>query len=60
MTAIGFAVAWAGYAVFMLGYCWLRDYNVTVPDLLKAQWPGGAQHTDAVGARTQGAKTAGR
>lgn len=40
MTAIGFGVAWAGFAVFMLGYCWVRDYNVTLPDLLKSTWPG--------------------
>jgi len=40
MTAIGFAVAWAGYTVFMWGYCLVRDYNVTVPDLFKATWPG--------------------
>jgi len=40
MTAIGFGVAWAGYAVFMWGYCLVRDYNVTVPDLFRVVWPG--------------------
>ena len=40
MVAIGFGLAWAGYATFMWGYCLVRDYNVTVPDLFKAVWPG--------------------
>ena len=40
MVAIGFALAWAGYTVGMWGYCLVRDYNVTVPDLFKAVWPG--------------------
>lgn len=40
MVALGFGVAWAGYTVFMWGYCLVRDYNVTVPDLFKATWPG--------------------
>ena len=40
MIAIGFGVAWAGYAAFMWGYCLVRDYNVTVPDLFKSVWPG--------------------
>ena len=42
MTAIGLGLAWAGYTVFMWGYCLVRDYNVTVPDLFKASWPGAA------------------
>lgn len=40
MIALGFAVAWAGYTTFMWGYCLVRDYDVTVPDLFKATWPG--------------------
>lgn len=40
MTAIGLGLAWAGYTVFMWGYCLVRDYNVTVADLFKASWPG--------------------
>jgi hypothetical protein len=40
MIAIGLGLAWAGYTVFMWGYCLVRDYNVTVPDLFKASWPG--------------------
>ena len=40
MIALGFGVAWAGYAAFMFGYCLFRDYNVTVPDLFKSVWPG--------------------
>lgn len=42
MTAIGFGVAWAGFAVAILGYCWVRDYNVTVTDLFRTTWPGSA------------------
>jgi hypothetical protein len=40
MIAIGLGLAWAGYTVFMWGYCLVRDYDVTVPDLFKASWPG--------------------
>ena len=40
MIAIGFGVAWLGYAVVSWGYCLVRDYNVTFPDLFKATWPG--------------------
>jgi hypothetical protein len=40
MIAIGFGVAWLGYAVVSWGYCLVRDYNVTFGDLFKATWPG--------------------
>jgi hypothetical protein len=40
MIAIGFGVAWLGYAVVSWGYCLIRDYNVTFTDLFKATWPG--------------------
>jgi hypothetical protein len=40
MVAIGLGLAWAGYTVFMWGYCLVRDYNVTIPDLFKTTWPG--------------------
>ena len=40
MIPIGLGLAWAGYTVFMWGYCLVRDYNVTVADLFKASWPG--------------------
>lgn len=43
MIAIGFGVTLAGYAVFLLGYCWVRDYNVTPADLFHTTWPGGSQ-----------------
>ena len=52
MIALGFGVAWAGYAVFMLGYCWVRDYDVTVPDLFRSVWPGGPKHTGSTAAGT--------
>lgn len=40
MVAIGFALAWAGYALTMWGYCLVRDYNVTIPGLFAATWGG--------------------
>jgi hypothetical protein len=40
MIAIGFGLAWAAYAAGMWGYCLVKDYNVTFPDLFKATWPG--------------------
>ena len=40
MVAIGFGVAWLGYAAISWCYCLVRDYNVTVQDLLKGTWPG--------------------
>jgi hypothetical protein len=40
MIAIGFGVAWLGYVVLSWGYCLVKDYNVTFPDLFKATWPG--------------------
>lgn len=40
MIALGLAVVWVGYTVAIWGYCLVRDYNVTVPDLFKATWPG--------------------
>ena len=40
MVPIGLGLAWAGYAVFMWGYSLVRDYDVTIPDLFKATWPG--------------------
>jgi len=52
MIAIGFGVALAGYAVFMLGYCWARDYNVTPAALFKTAWPGAAAHTGPASAGT--------
>ena len=45
MIAIGFGLAWAGYAIGMWGYCLVRDYNVTFADLFKATWPGLAAGT---------------
>ena len=50
MTAIGFAVAWAGYAIAIWGYCLVRDYDVTLPQLFKAAWPGAGTTTAAAAA----------
>lgn len=40
MTAIGVGVAFAGYAAGMWGYCLIRGYNVTGPQLFRLVWPG--------------------
>jgi len=40
MIPIGFGLAWLGFAGVMWGYCLIKDYNVTFPDLFKATWPG--------------------
>ena len=40
MIAIGFGVAWLGYALLAWGYCLVRDYDVTIGDLIKGTWPG--------------------
>jgi hypothetical protein len=42
MIPIGLGLAWAGYAAMIWGYCLIKDYNVTFPDLFKATWPGGS------------------
>lgn len=41
MIAIGMLITWAGYSGVMWGYCLLRDYNVTVPQLFGNAWPAG-------------------
>lgn len=41
MMAVALAVAWAGYAVGMWGYCLVRGYDVPFSGVLKPVWPGG-------------------
>jgi hypothetical protein len=40
MTAIGVGVAFLGYAGGVWGYCLIRGYNVTGPQLFRLTWPG--------------------
>ncbi len=40
MIPIGVGVAFLGYAAGIWGYCLIRGYNVTGPDLFKMKWPG--------------------
>jgi hypothetical protein len=43
MTAIGVGVAFLGYAAGVWGYCLIRGYNVTGPQLFRLVWPGPAK-----------------
>ena len=40
MVAIGMGLVWFGYAVFMVGYCWVRGYNVTFAQVFTSSWSG--------------------
>jgi hypothetical protein len=40
-------IAWAGYTGVMWGYCLVRDYNVTVPQLFASAWPSAVSSTNA-------------
>ena len=40
MVAVGLAVLWAGYAIGIWGYCLVKDYDVTFPQLFASTWPG--------------------
>jgi hypothetical protein len=40
MIPIGLALALAGYAAGMWGYCLVRDYNVSFAGLFDTTWPG--------------------
>jgi hypothetical protein len=37
---IGMGVVFLAYTGGMWGFCLLRGYNVTLPDLFKTAWPG--------------------
>lgn len=41
MIALGVGTVWAGYYLFIYGYCLVRGYNVTFTDLMHSTWPGG-------------------
>lgn len=40
MIAVGFAVLWAGYTLGIYGYCLVKNYDVTFPELFAQTWPG--------------------
>ena len=42
MVAIGMGLVFIGYAVSIWGYCLVRGYNVTFPQVFHAAWPGAA------------------
>ena len=43
MIPIGMTVAFGAYALGILGYCWLRGYNVTFLNLWGITWPAKAK-----------------
>ena len=40
VIALGMVAVWGGYAITMLGYCWVRGYDVSFTDVFRPQWPG--------------------
>ena len=40
MIAIGMGLLFLSYCGLVLGYCWVRGYNVTYTDLFRSTWPG--------------------
>lgn len=57
MIAIGLGLAWAGYTVAMWGYCLVKDYNVTVPNLFSSTWPGAGTGKGTVSSQVLPTKT---
>jgi hypothetical protein len=43
MIPIGMAVTFGAYTLGILGYCWLRGYNVTFMNLWGQTWPAKAK-----------------
>lgn len=43
MVALGLGTVWAGYYLFLYGYCLIRGYNVGFTDLIHPAWPGTAK-----------------
>lgn len=52
MIPIGMGVSFAAYAIGVLGYCWLRGYNITFGNLWAQTWP--AKGKAAAGAAPAG------
>jgi len=40
---VGLGLAFVGYTVGIWGYCLVRGYNVTFPELFQSEWGGGAK-----------------
>jgi len=40
VTTIGIGMVFGAYALGMWGYCLVRGYNVTFPQLFGQTWPG--------------------
>lgn len=49
MVALGLGTVWAGYYLFMYGYCLIRGYNVGFTDLIHSAWPGTASKAAPTG-----------
>ena len=40
MIALGLGVVWAGYYLFLYGYCLVKGYNVPLTSMMHSTWPG--------------------
>lgn len=54
MVALGLGTVWAGYYLFMYGYCLIRGYDVSLPQLMHSTWPGSGTAKTATGAPSGG------
>lgn len=56
--AMGIAIAFAGYAIALWGYCLFRGYNVSLIDMFRPEYPsqvGGSSAPGGSGGAIQGA-----
>lgn len=40
MVAIAIGLAWGSYTIGIWGYCLVKSYDVTFPNLFRGTWPG--------------------
>lgn len=54
MVALGLGTVWAGYYLFLYGYCLVRGYDVGFTDLIHSAWPGTASKAATAAPTGQG------
>lgn len=59
MIPIGLGVVWVGYTAGIWGYCLVRNYNVTLVQLMKTTWPGPASSRAGAGPAASSPSSAG-